>query len=431
MTAFLQCTQCSQHFELNTWQFECRSCHGLLDVSYVFEPIDPKSLKLDFLNRRLSPAIQDQSGVWRFRELLPFLDDLSKIISLREGNTPLWEVPTLAKKIGLSRLFVKHQGLNPTGSFKDNGMTTAITQAVLMRAKTVLCASTGNTSASMAAYAGRAGLSAVVLIPDKQVALGKLAQAIDYGAKVVQIAGDFDAAMDLVRQVAVDERAYLLNSINPFRIEGQKSIMIELMEQRGWRAPHRIFLPGGNLGNCSAFGKALREMYDLGMISTMPKLMVVQATGASPFANLVRSHAKSLVPVEASTLATAIRIGNPVSWRKALRALEWTQGEVVIVSEEEIADARALLAKEGIGCEPASASAMAGIIQLIKERKVSADEEIVAILTGHQLKDPEYIISYHERTLSLNGAAIQSCHANQVMRIPANANSLRELLSAD
>ena len=427
MSSFLECINCRQRFPLDEMIYRCPDCGNLLDVSYAFGAIDPKRLKIDFLNRKLSPALQDQSGVWRFRELLPFVEDLSGIVSLKEGNTPLWEVPRLSRHAGLPHLTVKHQGMNPTASFKDNGMTTAITQAKRLGARAVLCASTGNTSASMAAYAARAEMKAVVLIPRGQIALGKLAQAIDYGATVAQVDGDFDAAMALVRQLAEEGTAYLLNSINPFRIEGQKTIAIELMEQRGWRPPDRIFLPGGNLGNCSAFGKALWELHELKLIPRMPQLCVVQAEGANPFSRMIQSKAKELTPIHAETLATAIKIGHPVSWKKAVRALEWTGGDAIEVSEGEIADARALLARDGVGCEPASAASVAGVLKLSRESKLHRDEECVAILTGHQLKDPDYILDYHKDSLRHGETHIPAHFQNELRTIPAEISALRKL----
>lgn len=430
MPAQLECIHCQRRFDALQPIYQCGVCGDLLDVIYPLANLDPKKLKIDFLNRKLSPATQDQSGVWRFRELLSFVEDSNSIISLKEGNTPLWEAPRAAKHARLQRLSVKHQGMNPTGSFKDNGMTTAMTQAKCLGAKCVLCASTGNTSASMAAYAARAHLKALVLIPEGQVALGKLAQAIDFGAKVVQIQGDFDRAMRLVREFANTGQAYLLNSINPFRIEGQKTIAVELMEQRGWRSPDRIVLPGGNLGNCSAFGKAIREMFNLKLISRIPKLTVVQAAGANPFARVFREKQKTLEAVHAETLATAIKIGNPVSWKKALRAVEWTQGDVIEVTEEEIADARALLAQDGIGCEPASASTLAGILKMSRENKLTAGDDIVLVLTGHQLKDPEYIIDYHAGKLQYAQKTIRAQFRNSIQTIPAELSALKRLLQS-
>jgi len=429
MASHLECILCHQQYSLDLLFHECQDCGGLLDVNYSFSTIDPKALKIDFMNRRLSPAIQDQSGVWRFRELLPFITDVGSVISLREGNTPLYDLPRLAQKSALGRFSAKHQGMNPTGSFKDNGMTTAITQAKRLRVGAVICASTGNTAASMAAYAARAHIRAIVLIPEGQIASGKLAQAIDYGARVVQIQGDFDRAMTMVQELSREGRAYLLNSVNPFRLEGQKTILIELMEQRGWIPPDRIVLPAGNLGNCSAFGKALKELYDLKLINRLPRLTMVQAAGANPFVELVRSGSGQLKPMHADTLATAIKIGNPVSWKKALRAIEWAGGNAVEVSEEEIADARALLALEGIGCEPASAATLAGTMKLSRERALGSAEDVVAILTGHQLKDPEYILQYHQGTLAYAGQSIAGQYQNKMTRIPAELNALRNLLS--
>lgn len=428
MPAFLQCIRCGQHFPLSATFYECAQCGDLLDVSYDFGAVDSKRLKIDFLNRKLSEFPQDKSGVWRFRELLPFLDEFQGLVTLREGNTPLWESPRVAQAAGLDRFTVKHQGMNPTGSFKDNGMTTAVTQAKSLGVKTVICASTGNTSASMAAYAARASMRAVVLIPRGQIALGKLAQAIDYGATVAEISGDFDQAISLVRQISGEGSAYLLNSVNPFRIEGQKTIIIELMEQRGWRPPDRIVLPGGNLGNCAAFGKALRELYDLKLIQRMPALIVVQASGANPFARLVHTRGNKLIPIEADTLATAIKIGNPVSWKKALRSLEWTGGTVVEVSEDEMADARALLARDGIGCEPASASTVAALLKMSQMKELSPGEEVVAILTGHQLKDSQYILDYHQGKLTHQGQLLPARLHNAVKSVPADLTALRELL---
>ena len=320
-----------------------------------------------FLARKTSQSELDRSGVWRFRELLPFINDLSKVVTLGEGNTPLYEAPRSAEYAGLNQIQFKHQGLNPTGSFKDNGMTTGVTQASALGASAVACASTGNTSASMAAYAARAGMRAFVFIPAGEVAYGKLSQSLEYGARVVEIEGNFDDAMRLVRELSDEIDLYLLNSINPFRLEGQKAIVIEMMEQCNWRVPDWIVLPGGNLGNTSAFGKALHEMLELKLIDRVPRLAVVQAEGAAPFYELFSSTDRSALHPSAhpSTLATAIRIGNPISWKKALRALEWTNGVVERVNEVEIADAKAIIGRDGIGCEPASATTLAGIKRLV------------------------------------------------------------------
>jgi threonine synthase len=255
----------------------------------------------------------------------------------------------------------------------------------------------------MAAYATRAGLLGIVIIPDQHVSIGKLSQALDYHALTLQIEGDFDDAQQAVLEIAPELGIYIVNSVNPFRPEGQKTVIIEMLEQLNWKAPDRIVVPGGNLGNSSAFGKGLRELYDLGFIDKLPKVTIVQARGADPLYRTVTSpHADTLITVHAKTLATAIRIGKPVSWKKAKRAMEWTDGWVTEVSEEEIADAKAIVGADGIGCESASATTVAGLRRLISEgtdRPIDPEEEVVAILTGHVLKDPDYTTRYHLSTL--------------------------------
>src|SRR6185369_282604 len=337
---------------------------------------------------------------------------------------------------GLDGLRFKHQGMNPTGSFKDNGMTTGVTQAVRLGAAAVACASTGNTSASMAAYAARAGLRALVFIPADQVAYGKLSQALEYGATVVEIEGNFDDAMRIVREIAEETEIYLLNSINPFRLEGQKTIAIELIEQCAWQPPDWIVLPGGNLGNSSAFGKAIDELAELGFIKRLPRLAVIQAEGASPFYDLFASfdHLTFQAQARPATLATAIRIGNPVSWKKALRAIEHTQGVVERVSEQELADAKAMIGRDGIGCEPASAATLAGIKKLIAAGVMKATDDVTAVLTGNLLKDPTYTVAYHTGKLAMDSEgeprAINGSFANRPVRVPADKQQIKRLLNA-
>jgi threonine synthase len=309
-------------------------------------------------------------------------------------------------------------------------MTTGVAQARALRASAVACASTGNTSASMAAYAARAGMPAFVFIPAGQIAYGKLSQSIEYGATVVEIEGNFDDAMRIVRELAEATGLYLLNSINPFRLEGQKTIAIELIEQLEWHAPDWIVVPGGNLGNSSAIGKALRELSDLGMVDRVPKLAVIQAEGASPFYKLFISGGAGRLAAETdpSTLATAIKIGNPVSWRKAMRAVEWTHGVVEQAGEQEIADAKATIGRDGIGCEPASAATLAGIRRLVEAGTMTRDESVVAILTGNLLKDPDYTVDYHSDRLSIGDRRITGRLANKPVRAPADRDSIRRLL---
>jgi threonine synthase len=401
MPAHLKCIEenCLEILPAFSKAYVCPRCGGLLDVVYDFQIADPEALKREFRQRRLSDDPLDMSGVWRYRELLPFCSDLTKVVTMQEGRTPIFDAPGCAEYTGLKKLWLKHQGLNPTGSFKDNGMTTGVTQACLMNSKVVACASTGNTSASMAAYAARSRLKAVIFIPDQQIAYGKLSQSLDYGALTLQIEGDFDEAMRLVKEITEETDVYLLNSINPFRLEGQKAIIIEMLDQRGWIIPDRVVVPGGNLGNSSSFGKAIKELYDLGFINKMPMVTIIQAQRANPLYRTLIYHSPRLIPMEAHTLATAIKIGNPVSWKKAVRAMDWTNGWCDVVSEQEIADAKAMIGRDGVGCEPASATTVAGIKKLIQTGEIDKDEDVVAVLTGNLLKDPDYTVNYHQDSL--------------------------------
>jgi threonine synthase len=397
----------------------------LLDVVYALDEYRGERLMSLWDWRRASPSPADQSGVWRFRELLPEYEE-AEIVTMLEGNTPVWDAPRSAEYAGMARLAFKHLGMNPTGSFKDLGMTTGITQARRLDARSVACASTGNTSASMAAYAARAGMQAFVFIPSGQIALGKLSQALDYGAVVLQIEGDFDDAMRLVREVAVESPIYLLNSVNPFRLEGQKTIAFELLQQRGWAVPDRIVVPGGNLGNSSAIAKGLHELLERGVIEKMPKLTIVQAEGANPLYRMWQARADTLTPLAgASTLATAIKIGNPVSWPKAMRGLGWSEGEVECVTEQEIADAKTMIGRDGIGCEPASAVTLAGIRKMVAAGGIRPEEDVVAILTGHVLKDPDYTVRYHRGELRYGDqVAIESRFANSFVQVPAEREAI-------
>jgi threonine synthase len=433
---FLRCISCQTEFPPSSQIYTCSKCDGLLDVVYDVNEFRVENLTALWDQRRASSKAIDQSGVWRFRELLPEADE-SQIVTMIEGNTQIFDAPRSADYAGIDRLAFKHLGMNPTGSFKDLGMTTGITQARRMGAKSVACASTGNTSASLAAYAARAGMKAFVFIPSGQISLGKLSQALDYGAVLLQIEGDFDDAMRLVREVAGSSPLYLLNSVNPFRLEGQKTIVFELLQQRGWRAPDRVVVPGGNLGNSSAIAKGFHELLERGVIGKMPKLTIVQAEGANPLYRLWLQYRDSrtdtdwrIEPVErASTLATAIKIGSPVSWPKAVRALQWSGGEVEQVSEQEIADAKAVIGRDGIGCEPASAVTLAGIRKMVLAGAIKRDEDIVAILTGHVLKDPDYTVNYHSGALGFvdergERVAIEARYANAFVRLPAERDAI-------
>src|SRR3989441_2115005 len=392
---------CGARFDLNERFYVCPGCGGLLDVLLEASTYtDPERLRDVWTKRLASFEAGDRSGVWRYRELLPFADD-APIVTLAEGNTPLYDAPVSAAYCGLRALALKHQGCNPTGSFKDTGMTTAVTQALILGARTVVCASTGNTAASLAAYAARAELQCAILVPRGQISHNKLAQSLDYGAAVLELDGNFDDAMRVIRELAEDESIYLVNSINPFRIEGQKTVAAELLHQRGWRVPDHVVVPGGNLGNSSALGKGFKELKDLRLIDRLPRLSVVQAEGAAPFATLFGSESDMLTPIEhPQTLATAIKIGAPVSWKKALRAVLETGGSVISVSEQEIADAKAIIGRDGVGCEPASATTVAGIKRLVADGFIGPDMDVVAVLTGHILKDTDYAINIIRKSSS-------------------------------
>jgi threonine synthase len=376
-----------------------RDCGDLLEITYSqwkqSKP-DAAHLKSAWSDRKLSSRAVDLSGVWRFRDLLPTLESEEQAVTLREGNTPVYELTQCARITGVPRLFAKHQGMNPTGSFKDTGMTVAATFARRAGFRWVACASTGNTSASMAAYAARGGMRSLVLVPEGKISWSKLSQALDYGAVTCQLRTDFDGCLKLLQELVRKAPVYQLNSINPFRLEGQKTLAIELLEQLNWNPPDHIIVPGGNLGNSSAIGKALLEMHELGLISRLPKLSVIQAEGANALVRTLReAKGKKLINVAAETRATAIRIGNPASWKKAVHVLEATGGACEQVSEVEIAQAKAEIGAEGIGCEPASAVTLAGLKRLVKQGFVRPDETVVLVLTGHLLKDPDFTIEFH------------------------------------
>src|SRR5579883_2410148 len=420
--------ECRARYAITDVLYHCTRCGGLLEA--VYGEIDGSDLKRVFRQRRASNAPLDSSGVWRYRELFPFLDDYSVVTTLQEGNTPLLDGPLAADYGGLDRITFKHQGFNPTGSFKDNGMTCGVAQAKRLGMKRVACVSTGNTSASMAAYAAAAGMEALIFLPHGNISFGKLAQALEYGARTFEVEANFDQILALVRTLAEKMGIYLLNSVNPFRIEGQKSIVFEMLDQRDWRAPEWIVLPGGNLGNVSAFGKALREAHALGLIDRMPRLAVIQAEGAAPFYDFVKRGGEFRAVAKPETLATAIRIGDPVSWPKALHEIQSSKGVVEKVTEQEIADAKAIIGRCGIGCEPASAATLAGIRKLTAAGTMSRDADVVAVLTGNVLKDPDYIYRYHTGQLKApDGSAIESRFANRSTVVPNDAAAIEALLA--
>ncbi|MBL8145441.1 MAG: threonine synthase [Anaerolineae bacterium] len=424
MRSMLQCMDCGRQYPTNRVLYTCETCGGLLDVVHNLAALR-RVVSRELYDARLG-ALRGpyRSGVWRYKELVaPDLpEDL--IVTRPEGNTNLYQSQRLAVYAGLDKLYLKHEGENPTGSFKDRGMTGGVTQARALGKRRVACASTGNTSASLAAYAAWSGLQGVVLFQNKQVALGKLSQAVAYGAVCIRVAADFDRNLELVREIADELDIYVLNSVNPFRLEGQKTIMIETMQQLGWEAPDWIVLPGGNLGNCSAFGKGLKELYDLGLIDRIPRIAVIQAEGANPLYKAYLTEFEHYEPVHADTVATAIKIGNPVNYRKAVRTLEETSGVVEQVTDQEIMDAKAQIDAAGIGCEPASGCSLAGARKLAAAGIIRADETVVAILTGHLLKDPDATISYHRGEL----AGITPAFPNHIHEAEPTVEALAAIL---
>jgi threonine synthase len=390
----LRCSvsHCGTTLDLHDRALACPKCGNLLEVAIEAPKIDVRELKRLWLERRTSNDPRDVSGVWRFREFLPDGYGPGGVVTLGEGNVPLVRGQKTAAWSGLNRIWFKHLGWNPTGSFKDLGMTAGMTEAKFNGATAVACASTGNTAASLAAYAARAGVAGRVYLPAGHASANKLAQALDFGAELVEIEGSFDDALNILLEKA-DPNLYFLNSINPFRIEGQKTAMFELFEQLQWRVPDYLVVPGGNLGNSSAFGKAFMELKTNGFIEKVPRIVIVQAKGANPLARMWSAGATELEAVaQPETDATAIRIGNPRSWKKALDGVRFSGGRVMDVTDEEIGEAKAIIGRDGIGCEPASATTLAGLRKLVGSGEVDRDAEVVAILTGHALKDTEYII---------------------------------------
>jgi threonine synthase len=423
--AFQKCMNpaCGATYGIDQVLTSCTRCKSLLDITYDWNRLPvPKSMAF-FEHRWMTKGLDssgalDFSGVWRFRELLPFFRTECDVVTVGEGRTLLQTADLLARHVGMKQgnLQLQYEGLNPSGSFKDNGMTAAFTHARMVGATKVACASTGNTSASLALYASLSGFKGLVFIGSGKISIGKLSQALDYGALTLQIQGDFDDCLRRIRQVASDPKngVYLMNSVNPFRLEGQKSIMFRVLEARGWEAPDWIVVPGGNLGNCSAFGKAFMELKELGLIRKVPRLAIINATGANTLNELVTRQKLSwnkgnidsakigalYAGMDESgykphTVASAIEISRPVNLAKALRALDFMNGVVREVSDEEILEHRAMVARWGFGCEPASAATVAGLKLLMNEQVISPSESVVCILTGHELKDPNATVKYH------------------------------------
>jgi len=452
--AYQQCISpaCGTTYGVDEALVACRQCGSLLDIVYDWDRARPPGTLAHFQekwDRRFDPLCL--SGVWRFHELLPFAPP-AKVVTVGEGQTLLQKADGVVGYVGLKpgRLFLQYEGLNPSGSFKDNGMTAAFTHARLIGADRAACASTGNTSASLAMYCSVSQLmKAVIFIGSGKIAYGKLSQALEFGALTLQISGDFDDAMARVKEVSAELGIYLVNSVNPFRLEGQKAIMYRVLEALSWEAPDWIVAPGGNLGNSSAFGKAFSELHQLGLIDRIPRLAVINAAGANTLHELyerrglrwndgdvdvkiIRDYENELDVKnrKASTIASAIEINRPVNLRKCLRALDWCDGVVREVTDQQIMDAKAKVGAGGMGCEPASAASVAGAKLLRKEGVIDADDRVVCILTGHQLKDPTATVAYHttdqeqfNKVLGSRGVA-RASHANRAVAVPNDSNEI-------
>ena len=418
-TAFQKCINpdCGAQFDCGQSLFKCPACGELLDIRYDWDKIEVPGRLSEFARRwGMRDKRLDFSGVWRFRELLSFCADQHKI-SIGEGQTILQQNDAVARYVDMDagRLHLQYEGLNPSGSFKDNGMTAAFSHAKMVGATASACASTGNTSASMALYAHSCGVKCTVFIGSGRIAFGKLSQAMDYGAQTIQILGDFDDCMRQVQDVCRELGLYLLNSLNPFRLEGQKTIMYRIIEGLGWDVPDWIVVPGGNLGNSSAFGKAFLELKQLGLVDRIPRMAIINATGADTLNDLVNNKkltwnegkvdqaiiddyyadltARNFSP---HTCASAIEISRPVNLKKCLRTIDVCNGIVRAVTDEAIVDAKAIIGRHGLGCEPASAATIAGLKNLRREGLIGGDERVACVLTGHLLKDPDKTVNYHK-----------------------------------
>lgn len=446
--AFQRCINpaCGATYDAHSVRTSCDKCGDLLDIEYDWDRAAVPAKLSEFeaaWSERTNPV--RFSGVWRFHELLPFAPQ-DRLITVGEGQTLLQKADRVAQYVGMNegQLHLQYEGMNPSGSFKDNGMCAAVTHANLMGAKRAACASTGNTSASLALYCSATQLmKAVIFIGSGKISYGKLSQALDYGALTIQIAGDFDDAMIRVRQVSQEMGIYLVNSVNPFRLEGQKTIMFRVLEALRWEVPDWIVVPGGNLGNSSAFGKAFMELKSHGLIDRVPRLAVINAAGADTLYELFERRGVrfnggnvNMDPIiayndemdregkKADTIASAIEINRPVNLKKCLRSLEFMDGVVRQVSDQEILDAKAKVAAGGFGCEPASAASVAGAKLLRREGVIAASDRVVCILTGHELKDPTATVAYHttdqevfNKTLGSRGVK-KASYANRAVAVP-------------
>ncbi|ARN57595.1 threonine synthase [Sedimentisphaera salicampi] len=445
ITAYQKCINpdCGAEFDRTEAIFKCPKCGDLLDIQYDWSRAELPAKMEDFSKRWANRNQRlDFSGVWRFRELLNFCEDEHKV-SIGEGQTILQQNDFIAKELGMDKgnVHLQYEGLNPSGSFKDNGMTAAFSHASLVGAKSCACASTGNTSAAVSLYAHSCGMKCTVFIGQGRIAFGKLSQAMDYGAQTIQIAGDFDDCMKQVQDVCTKLNIYLLNSLNPFRLEGQKTIMYRIIESLNWQVPDWIIVPGGNLGNSSSFGKAFKELKDLGLIDKIPRLAIINASGADTLSYLVNERglkwnsgwvetkeinslytdftAKKFSP---HTIASAIEISRPVNLKKCLRSIEICDGLVIDLPDEEIKDAKAMIGKYGLGCEPASAASVAGLRRLVQDGTINPGEKVACVLTGHALKDPDITVNYHTKR--------EGVLSNPPVEVPNDLDKIIDIIKA-
>jgi threonine synthase len=385
MESSFQCINCRSDYKTAEMIYECPRCHDLLEITYDYEQMASETNTRLWRSRPFS--------VWRYLEHIP-ISNKTRIVSLGEGGTGLHKSENLADDLSLNKLRIKFEGENPTGSFKDRGMTVSVSKALEVGIKIVACASTGNTSASLSAYAAKAGLRCVVLIPSGKIGQGKLAQAIAHGATILEIEGNFDDALrSTIELTKRNKMIALMNSVNPFRIEGQKTLALEICDQLDFKSPDVIVVPVGNAGNISAIWKGFEELFKMRMIEKVPRMIGIQAEGAAPIASAYKQKDSEIHIVQKpETIATAIRIGAPASWKKALRAVRDSQGTMETVSDEEILQAQKEIARrEGLFVEPASASSVAGLKKLLQQDLIDRDEEIICIATGHGLKDPQIV----------------------------------------
>ncbi|MBJ6363217.1 threonine synthase [Paenibacillus sp. GCM10012307] len=417
----LHCIDCDSRYSISDFKYAC-SCGGLLEIEQDFKFLDSEYLKRKFEQRLSDRMTPYASGVWRYKELIfPELEDRF-LITKNEGNTGLYDIERVNQYVGIKKIWLKSQSENPSGSFKDNGMVVAVSHGKSLGLDKFTCTSTGNTSSSLAMYSSLTNSQSYVFVPDKNISLNKVLQTISYGAKVIAFEGTYDQGIDFLEKYSGELGLYICNSINPFRIEGQKSIIYEIAQYLRWELPDWIVVPGGALSNVSALGKGLGDLYELGFINRLPRVAVVQAEGASPFHQMISKNKNELQPeLQPKTVASALNIGNPPSWKKARNTLNATNGITVSVTDDEILNAKAVIDQSGIGCEPASASTVAGLKKLCESGQIHRDETAVCILTGNLLKDTEVLRQYHLECTE------NSLFANPLIKSKLNIESIKHL----